>query len=96
MNVKSPRKSDRGAVLADSTARTTISVDALRELLDRGERVSVLDIRRAEARAEWAIPGSLHVDAYDALRAGDPNALADVNLSEDTPVVTVCNVGRPA
>ena len=74
--------------------QTTIDVESLRELLDRGEPVTVLDIRRAEARAEWAVPGSLHADAYDALRSGDPEALAGVSLSMDAPVVTVCNVGR--
>jgi rhodanese-related sulfurtransferase len=57
----------------------TIDVRALRELLDRGRPVTVLDIRRTEARAEWAIPGSVHVDAYDVLRSGDPNALAGAN-----------------
>lgn len=74
--------------------QTTISVETLRDLLDRGEPVTVLDIRRSEARDEWAIPESLHADAYDALRSGDPNALADVDLPRETPVVTVCNVGK--
>jgi glyoxylase-like metal-dependent hydrolase (beta-lactamase superfamily II) len=72
----------------------TIDVRALRELLDRGRPVTVLDIRRTEARAEWAIPGSLHVDAYDALKSGAPDALAGVNLPRNVPVVTVCNVGK--
>ena len=74
--------------------QTTIDVESLRELLDRGEPVTVVDVRRAGARAEWTIPGSVHVDAYDALRSGAPDALAGVNLPEDAPVVTVCNVGR--
>jgi len=74
--------------------QTTIDVEALRELLDRGKPVTVLDIRRAEARAEWAIPGSIHVDAYDALRSGAPDALANVDLPKEEPVVTVCNVGK--
>jgi glyoxylase-like metal-dependent hydrolase (beta-lactamase superfamily II)/SAM-dependent methyltransferase len=82
------READRG------TTQTTISVETLRDLLDRDEPVTVLDIRRAEARAEWAIPESLHVDVYDALKSGDPDALADVDLPEDAPVVTVCNVGK--
>lgn len=72
----------------------TIDVRALREVLDRGQPISVLDIRRAEARAEWAIPGSVHVDAYDALKSGDPGALAGVDPPRDDPVVTVCNVGK--
>ena len=74
--------------------QTTISVETLRDALDRGESVTVLDIRRAEARAEWAIPGSVHVDAYDALKSGDPGVLAGVDLPRDVPVVTVCNVGK--
>lgn len=86
-------KPDRGA--ADSTDdASTIDVEALRETLDRGEPVTVLDIRRAEARAEWAVPGSVHADVYDALRAGDPDALAEVDPPRNVPVVTVCNVGK--
>jgi glyoxylase-like metal-dependent hydrolase (beta-lactamase superfamily II)/rhodanese-related sulfurtransferase len=73
--------------------QTTIHVEVLRELLEQGQSVTVLDVRRAEERAEWAIPGSLHVAAYDALKANDPNALAGVNLPADRPVVTVCGAG---
>ena len=67
--------------------RTTIEVEALRDLLDRGQPVTVLDIRRSPERAEWTIPGSIHVQAYDALKAGDPNALVAVNLPREGPVV---------
>lgn len=74
--------------------QTTIDVESLRELLDRGEPVTVLDVRRAESRAEWAIPGSAHADVYDALRAGEPDALTGVNLPRNVLVVTVCNVGK--
>jgi hypothetical protein len=55
--------------------QTTVEVEALRDLLDRCEPVTVLDIRRAE----WAIPRSLHADAYDALRVGDPESLTGAN-----------------
>lgn len=72
----------------------TISVDALRQLLGSGSAVTVLDVRTAAARSEWAIPGSLHVDAYEALRADRPEVLDAVRLPEDRPVVTVCNAGR--
>src|SRR3712207_5989719 len=74
--------------------QTTINVETLRHMLDRGEPVTVLDVRGVEARAEWAITRSVHVDAYDALRAGDPHALAGVDLPGEVPVVTVCNVGK--
>ena len=43
---------------------------------------------------KWAIPGSVHVDAYEALKANDPGALAGVWLPQDRPVVTVCGMGR--
>ena len=69
--------------------QTTIDVKVLREWLDQKQPVTVLDIRPADERAEWAIPGSLHLDAYDALRAKDPNALAELELPGDKPVVTV-------
>jgi glyoxylase-like metal-dependent hydrolase (beta-lactamase superfamily II)/rhodanese-related sulfurtransferase len=63
-------------------------------MLERHEPVTVLDIRPAVERAEWSIPGSIHRDAYRALRTGDPNALADVVLPANQPVVAVCAVGN--
>jgi glyoxylase-like metal-dependent hydrolase (beta-lactamase superfamily II) len=72
----------------------TISVNALRDLLERGEPVTVLDVRPTAQREEWSIPGSRHVDAYEALWAGDAGALSRVELPEDRPVVTVCAVGN--
>ena len=72
----------------------TISTEELRQLLDRGAAVTVLDVRPAAERAEWAIPGSVHADAYEALRRGDPNALADFHPRDGGPVVTVCGAGK--
>src|SRR5438876_30131 len=57
----------------------TISTEGLRELLEQGAPVTVLDMRPAAERAEWSIPGSVHADAYDALRRGDPTVLADLH-----------------
>jgi glyoxylase-like metal-dependent hydrolase (beta-lactamase superfamily II) len=74
--------------------RPTIDVDELRALLAEHQPVTVLDIRKAEDRAEWSIPGSIHVDAYEALKAGDPAALSDADLPIDPPVVTVCGAGK--
>jgi glyoxylase-like metal-dependent hydrolase (beta-lactamase superfamily II)/rhodanese-related sulfurtransferase len=71
----------------------TIAVETLREWLEQGKPVTLLDIRPAEERSEFAIPGSVHVDAYAALKSNDPNALADVDLPNDRPVVTVCAAG---
>src|SRR5437763_3424616 len=72
----------------------TISSEALRELLERGTPVTVLDVRPAAERAEWAIPGSVHVAAYDALRRGDSTALADFHPNNGGRVVTVCAAGK--
>jgi glyoxylase-like metal-dependent hydrolase (beta-lactamase superfamily II) len=56
--------------------------------------VTVLDIRTPEDRAQWFIPGSIHVNAYDALKAGHPQALKGVDLPKDRLIVTICNAGK--
>lgn len=71
-----------------------IETETLRTWLDRQQPVTVLDIRTDDDREQWVIPGSIHVNAYDALRTGEPGALADAALPSDRPVVTVCNAGR--
>src|SRR5438034_4304702 len=71
-----------------------ISTEALRHLLEQGASVTVLDVRPIAERAEWAIPGSVHVDAYAALRSGDPTALADFHPANGDRVVTVCAAGK--
>jgi glyoxylase-like metal-dependent hydrolase (beta-lactamase superfamily II)/rhodanese-related sulfurtransferase len=71
-----------------------ISAEELRETLDRRDAVTVLDVRPIAERAEWAIPGSRHVDAYDALRAGDPDAVAGIDVPLGDQVVTVCAGGK--
>jgi glyoxylase-like metal-dependent hydrolase (beta-lactamase superfamily II) len=70
-----------------------IDMETLRGWLESGRPVTVLDVRTDDDRAQWAIPGSLHVNAYEALRAGEPGALGNMTFS-DQPVVTVCNAGR--
>ncbi len=75
-------------------SQLTISVAALREMLERNEPVTVLDVRPTAQREEWSIPGSRHVDAYEALWAGDETALSGTDLPADRPVVTVCAVGN--
>jgi glyoxylase-like metal-dependent hydrolase (beta-lactamase superfamily II) len=71
-----------------------IEAETLREWLDAERPVTVLDIRTDEDRAQWAIPGSVHVNAYEALREGRPGPLTDAAFPPDRPVVTVCNAGR--
>jgi glyoxylase-like metal-dependent hydrolase (beta-lactamase superfamily II)/rhodanese-related sulfurtransferase len=72
----------------------TITVEELRALLEKGAPVTILDIRPTQDFLDWHIPGSLHVDAYDALKAHDPAALTVVELPTDQPVVTVCASGK--
>jgi glyoxylase-like metal-dependent hydrolase (beta-lactamase superfamily II) len=74
--------------------RLDIDVGELQAMLDAHRPVTVLDVRKQADRAEWAIPGSIHVDAYDALKAGDPDALAGIRVPIDRPVVTVCAEGK--
>ena len=75
---------------------TEISIGAmtLRDMLECGERVTVVDVRKGEDRAEWFIPGSVHVEAYDALNSGDDQAMQGLELPEGEPVVTVCGRGH--
>ena len=72
----------------------TISVETIRAWLEEGRSVTILDVRPTAEWAEWAIPGSIHVDAYDALKARYPAALADVEVPSDVRVVTVCAAGK--
>jgi glyoxylase-like metal-dependent hydrolase (beta-lactamase superfamily II)/rhodanese-related sulfurtransferase len=72
----------------------TIDVETLRTWLEEGQPVTVLDIRPIQERVEWSIPGSMHIDAYDALKANDPKALANVEFPGDIPVVTICAAGK--
>lgn len=72
----------------------TIDVSTLRQWLTLGQPVLVLDVRQAADYADWAIPGSTHVDAYHALKAYDPTALDGLVLADDRPVVTVCGAGK--
>jgi len=72
----------------------TISRDELRQLLERGAPITVLDVRPVAERTEWRITGSVHADAYDALRRGDPTVLADFQPTNGGRVVTVCAAGK--
>lgn len=63
-------------------------------ILEEQRDVVVLDVRTTSDHQEWAIPGSLHVDAYETLKRHDPEALLGVTLPTDRPVVTVCGAGK--
>lgn len=75
-------------------SQPVIAVEQLAAWLTDGRPVTVLDVRPNDERAEWSIPGSLHLDVYADLKAGRVDALADLVLPQDRPVVTVCGAGK--
>jgi len=72
----------------------TISVETLQQWLEERRPVTILDVRRKAEFSESHIPGSINVDAYDALRSGDPQAMSGLKIPEAAPVVAVCAMGR--
>lgn len=74
--------------------RTGLSAAQLQAFLEAGQPVTVVDIRRPDDR-EWTIPGSVAIDAYDAINSGQLGALAGVSPASD-PLVTVCGAGKTA
>jgi len=75
---------------------TQQNIDArtLRDMLERDERVTVVDVRKRKDHAQGSIPGSVNFDAYDVLHAGDERAMEGLELPEGAQVVTVCNRGH--
>jgi len=71
-----------------------INTDILREWLENGKEVSVVDIRPSGERAEWYIPESIHVNIFEKLKANDETALSGLHLDKDIPVVVVCAAGK--
>ena len=72
----------------------TVTVATLREWLAEHKPVTVLDVRAQEDRDQWSIPGSVHVDAYEALKQGRSDVLIGVVIPARGPVITVCNRGK--
>ena len=75
---------------------TQQNIDArtLRDMLERDEQIMVVDVRKQEDHAEGSIPGSVNLDAYDGLHAGDQRTMEELELPEGVRVVTVCNRGH--
>lgn len=72
----------------------TVTVETLRTWLEEQQPLTILDVRPTPEYEEWSIPGSMHVDAYDALKAHDSMALAGVELPAAQPIVTICASGK--
>jgi rhodanese-related sulfurtransferase len=75
-------------------AQRNIDARTLSDMLERGERVTVVDVRKGEDHAQDSIPGSVNFDAYEALHAGDERAMEELQLPDGARVVTVCNRGH--
>lgn len=71
-----------------------IEAATLRTWLENNEPVFVLDVRPTSQREEWRIPGSLYLDAYNRLNEGDLSVLDEIQIPENSKVVTVCAAGR--
>jgi glyoxylase-like metal-dependent hydrolase (beta-lactamase superfamily II)/rhodanese-related sulfurtransferase len=71
-----------------------INTNALRDWLESGKEVSIVDVRPMQERTEWFIPGSIYINAYDKLKAKNPDALHGLHLDKTIPVVTVCASGK--
>lgn len=71
-----------------------IDTNTLRNWLETGKEVSILDIRPIQERTEWFIPGSVYYNAYDKLKANNPNALQGLHLDKTIPIVTICAGGK--
>lgn len=71
-----------------------IDTNTLRTWLESGKDVSILDIRPIQERTEWFIPGSIYLNAYDELKANNPDALQGLQLDKKVPVVTICAGGK--
>lgn len=72
----------------------TIDTTTLRDWLETGKPVSVLDIRPIQERVEWFIPRSIYFNAYDKLKAHKPDALQGLHLDKTIPIVTICAGGK--
>ena len=69
-----------------------IAKDELSALIKQDKQVLILDIRKKTEGS--SIPGSVHVEVYDQLKANDANAFDGLDLPHDRPIITFCNSGN--
>jgi len=70
--------------------------DDLKQLLESGKPVAVVDIREANEYNDWHIHDSTNIPVYNALNRGNTDALTPhiKSLPNDRPIVTVCRMGN--
>jgi len=71
-----------------------INANTLQQWLENEKDVSIVDIRNPEQRAEWFIPQSIHINAFENIKANNENALSGLHLDKNIPVVVVCAAGK--
>lgn len=73
-----------------------MNATTLRERLEAGETLEVVDIRESDEFDAWHIFGSRNVPVYAALGQGNADSLTQQaeSLPNDRPIVTVCRAGR--
>lgn len=76
------------------TAIKEIDIQQLSNWLKIGKNITILDIRPLSERNEWYIPNSVHINAYDNLKAGNLESLDDLQIDIHKPVVTLCAGGK--
>jgi rhodanese-related sulfurtransferase len=72
----------------------TINANTLRNWLEVGHPLSILDIRPMNQWVEYTIPQSVHFDAYDKLKNNDFEAFEGLHLDKNVPVITFCTGGN--
>lgn len=72
----------------------TIDTITLRDWLETGKEVSIIDIRPIQERAEWYIPQSIHINAYEKLKTKNKYAFQGLHLEKHIPVVVFCGGGK--
>ncbi len=73
-----------------------ISPDELKQKLESGEQVAVVDIREANEYNDWHIEGSSNLPVYNALNRGDIEGLRKnaSALPKNRPIIAVCRRGN--
>lgn len=72
-----------------------LNANALRERLEAGDPIEVVDIREGDEFDSWHIFGSRNVPVYSALKHGHSDGLMQQaeSLTSDRPLVIVCRAG---
>lgn len=79
--------------MSNSNGPSEIHPTTLQEWLREKKPVQIIDIRPQEDYEDWHIAEAENIDSYYAIQKRDPGKLAEFEINDDTPVVTVCYAG---